>query len=177
MKNPTKAYTCIQSLGSLGITKLLTTPTEAHLTQTTSETKTQSHSSADRIMTHSKIPSHTPSGESTQKNYKKELNGLDNHDGMITHLETNIMECEAKWALGSITMNKGSGGDGIPAELFQIQKDNDVKVLHSIGQQTWKTQQWPRTRKGQFSFQPERRAMPRNAQTTTQLHSFHMTTK
>ena len=110
MKNPTKAYTCIQSLGSLGITKLLTTPTEAHLTQTTSETKTQSHSSADRIMTHSKIPSHTPSGKSTQKNYKKELNGLDNHDGMITHLETNIMECEAKWALGSITMNKGSGG-------------------------------------------------------------------
>ena len=74
-------------------------------------------------------------------------------------------------------MNKGSGGDGIPAELFQIQKDNDVKVLHSIGQQTWKTQQWPRTRKGQFSFQPERREMPRNAQTTTQLHSFHMTTK
>ena len=128
-------------------------------------------------MTHSKIPSHTPSGESTQKNYKKELNGLDNHDGMITHLETNIMECEAKWALGSITMNKGSGGDGIPAELFQIQKDKDVKVLHSIGQQIWKTQQWPRTRKGQFSFQPERREMPRNAQTTTQLHSFHMPTK
>ena len=73
-------------------------------------------------MTHSKIPSHTPSGKSTQKNCKKELNGLDNHDGMITHLEPNIMECEAKWALGSITMNKGSGGDGIPVELISSPK-------------------------------------------------------
>ena len=95
---------------------------------------------------------------------------------MITHLDPNIMECEAKWALGSITMNKGRGGDGIPVELFQILQDNAVKVLHSIGQQIWKTQQWPRTRKGQFSFQPERRAMPRNAHATTQLRSLHMPT-
>ena len=87
------------------------------------------------------------------------------------------MECEVKWALGSINKNKGNGGDGIPVELFQILKDNAVKVLHSIGQQIWKTQQWPRTRKGQFSLQSKRRAMPRNAQTTIQLHSFHMLAK
>ena len=67
----------------------------------------------------------------------------DNHDGVITHLEPDILECEVKWALGSITMNKASGGDGIPVELFQILKDNAVKVLHSICQQIWKTQQWP----------------------------------
>ena len=67
---------------------------------------------------------------------------MDNHDGVVTHLEPDILECEVKWALGSITMNKASGGDGIPAELFQILKD-DVKVLHSICQQIWKTQQWP----------------------------------
>ena len=66
-----------------------------------------------------------------------------NHDRVITHLEPDILECEVKWALGSITMNKASGGDGIPAELFQILKDDAVKVLHSICQQTWKTQQWP----------------------------------
>ena len=67
----------------------------------------------------------------------------DNHNGMITHLEPDILECEVKWALESITMNKASGGDGIPAELFQILKDDAVKVLHSICQQIWKTQQWP----------------------------------
>ena len=74
---------------------------------------------------------------------QKHLNDPDNHDGMITHLEPNILECEVKWALGSITMNKASGGDGIPVELFQILKDEAVKVLHSICQQIWKTQQWP----------------------------------
>ena len=67
----------------------------------------------------------------------------DNHDGVITHLEPDILECEVKWALGSITLNKASGGDGIPVELFQILKDDAVKVLHSIRQQIWKTQQWP----------------------------------
>ena len=75
--------------------------------------------------------------------YKKYLNDPDNHDGVITHLEPDNLECKVKWALGSITMNKASEGDGIPAELFQILKDDAVKVLHSICQQIWKTQQWP----------------------------------
>ena len=96
---------------------------------------------------------------------------------MITHLEPGILECEVKWALGSITMNKASGGDGIPVELFQILKDDAVKVLHSICQQIWKTQQWPQDWKRLvfffFSFQSQRKAMLKNVQTTTQLHSFH----
>ena len=75
--------------------------------------------------------------------YKKDLHNPDNHNGVITHLEPDILECEVKWALGSITMNKASGGDGIPVELFQILKDDAVKVLHSICQQICKTQQWP----------------------------------
>ena len=75
--------------------------------------------------------------------YKKNLNDPDNHDGVITHLEPDILECKVMWALGSITMNKVSGGDGIPVQLFQILKDDAVKVLHSICQQIWKTQQWP----------------------------------
>ena len=79
----------------------------------------------------------------TQELYKKGLNDPDNHDGMVTYLEPDILECEVKWALGSITTNKASVGDGIPAELFQILKDDAVKVLHSICQQIWKTQQWP----------------------------------
>ena len=82
--------------------------------------------------------------EYTEELYKKELHDPDNHEGVITHLEPDILEYEVKWALGSITMNKASGGDGIPVELFQILKDDAVKVLHSIGQQIWKTQQWPR---------------------------------
>ena len=83
-------------------------------------------------------------GKNTQKNYtKKELHDPENHDGMITHLDLYILECEVKWTLGSITMNKASGGDGIPVELFQILKDDAVKGLHSICQQVWKTQQWP----------------------------------
>ena len=72
-----------------------------------------------------------------------DLHDPDDHNGVITHLEPDILECEVKWALGSITTNKASGGDGIPVELFQIPKDDDVKVLHSICQQIWKTQQWP----------------------------------
>ena len=75
--------------------------------------------------------------------YKKDLYDSDNHDGVITHLEPDILECEVKWALGSITVNKASGGDGIPVMLFQMQKDDAVKVLHSISQQIWKSQQWP----------------------------------
>ena len=82
--------------------------------------------------------------EDTEELYKKDLHDPDNHDGVITHLEQDILECEVKWALGSITMNKASGGDGIPVELFQILKDGAVKVLHSIRQQIWKAQQWPR---------------------------------
>ena len=82
--------------------------------------------------------------------YKKDLHNPDNHDGVITHLEPHILECEVKWALGSIPMNKASGVDGIPAELFQILKDDVVKVLHSICQQIWKTQQWPRDWKRSF---------------------------
>ena len=81
--------------------------------------------------------------ENTEKLYKKDLNDPDNHDGVITHLDPDIQECEVKWALGSITTNKASGGDGIPAELFQILEDDAVKVRHSISQQIWKTQQWP----------------------------------
>ena len=81
--------------------------------------------------------------EYTEKLYKKDLHDPDNHDGVITHLEPDILGCEVKWALGSITMNKASGGDGIPVDLFQILKDDAVKVLHSICQQIWKTQQWP----------------------------------
>ena len=75
--------------------------------------------------------------------YKEDLHYPDNHDGVITHLEGDILECEVKWAFGSITMNKASGGDGIPVELFQILKDDAMKGLHSICQQIWKTQQWP----------------------------------
>ena len=111
--------------------------------------------------------------EYTEELYKKELHDPDNHNGVITHLEPDILECEVKWAIGSITMNKASGGDGIPIELFQILKDDAVKVLHSICQQIGKTQQWPQDCKGQFSFQPQRKAMPKNALTTTQLHSSH----
>ena len=81
--------------------------------------------------------------EYTEELYKKDLHDPDNHDGVITHLESDILECEVKWALKSITMNKASEGDGIPAELFQILKEDAMKVLHSICQQIWKTQQWP----------------------------------
>ena len=115
--------------------------------------------------------------EYTEELYKKDLHDPDNHDGVITDLEPDILECEVKWALESITMNKASGGDRIPVELFQILKDDAVKVLHSICQQIWKTQQWPQDWKSQFSFQSQRKAMTKNAQTTAQLHSSHMLVK
>ena len=108
---------------------------------------------------------------------KKDLHDPDNHDGVITNPEPDILECEVKWALESITTNKGSGGDGIPVELFQILKDDAVKVLHSICQHTGQLSSGHRTGKGQFSFQFQRKAMPKNAQTTTQLHSSHMLVK
>ena len=114
--------------------------------------------------------------EYTEELYKKDLHDPDKHDGVITHLDPGILEYEVKRALGSITTNKASGGDRIPVELFQILKDA-VKVLHSICQQIWKTQQWPEDRKGQFSFQSQRKAMPKNAQTTAQLHSSHTLVK
>ena len=81
--------------------------------------------------------------EYTGELYKKDVHDPDNHDGVITHLEPDVLECEVKWALGSIIMNKASGDDGIPVELFEILNDDAVKVLHSICQQIWKTQQWP----------------------------------
>ena len=99
--------------------------------------------------------------EYTEKLYKKDLHDPDNLNGVITHLEPNILECEVKWALESITTNKASGGDGIPVELFQILKDDAVKVLHSICQQIWKIQHGHRTGKDQFSFQPEERQSQR----------------
>ena len=88
--------------------------------------------------------------EYTEELYKKDLHDPDNHDGVITHLEPDILECEVKWALGSITINKASGGGGIPVELFQILKADAVKVVHSICQKIWKTQKWPQDRKRSF---------------------------
>ena len=109
--------------------------------------------------------------EYTEELYKKDLHDPDNHDGVITHthLEPDTLECEVKWALGSITTNKAGGGDGIPVELFKILKDDAVKVLHSICQQICKTQQLPQDWKSSL-FIP----IPKNAQTTAQLYSSHM---
>ena len=101
--------------------------------------------------------------EYTEELHKKGLHDPDNHDGVITHLEPDILECEVKWALESITMNKASGGDEIPVELFQILKDDAVKVLHSYASKFGKPSSGPRTGKGQFSFQTQRKAMPKNA--------------
>ena len=111
--------------------------------------------------------------EYTEELYKKDLNDPDNHDGVVTYLKPNILECEVKWALRNITRNKVSGGDGITAELFQILKDDAVKVLYSIGQQIWKTQQWPQDRKSQFSFQSKRKALPKNVNLL--CHFVHLT--
>ena len=116
--------------------------------------------------------------EYTEELYKKDLHDPNHHNGVITNLEPDILECKVKWASGSITMSKVNGDVGIPNELFQILKDGAVKVLHSTCQQIWKTQQWPQDwKKGQFSFQPRRKAMPKNAHTITQLHSSHMLVK
>ena len=114
--------------------------------------------------------------EYTEELYEKDLHDPDNHDGMITRLEPDILECEIKWALESITTNKASGGDRIPAELFQILEDDAVNVLHSICQQIWKPQQWPQDWK-RWVFIQSQRAMPKSTQTTAQLHSFHMPAK
>ena len=112
--------------------------------------------------------------EYTEELYKKDLHDPYNHDGVITHLEPDILEYEVKWALGSITMNKASGSDGIPAELFQILKDDAVKVLHSMCHKLGKLSNGHKTGKGRFSFQSQKRTVPKNVQTTIQLHSFHM---
>ena len=115
--------------------------------------------------------------EYTEELYKKDLHDSDNHDGMITHLEPDILECEGKWALESITMNKASGGYGIPVELFQILKDDAVKCCTQYASQFGKLSSGHRTGKGQFSFQFQRKAMPKNAQTTAQLYSSHTLVK
>ena len=115
--------------------------------------------------------------EYTEELYKKGHYDLDNHDGVIIHPGPDILECEVKWALESITTKKASGDDGIPDELFQILKDDAVKVLHSICQKFGKLSSGHRTGKGQFSFQSQRKAIPKNAQTTTQLHSSHTIVK
>ena len=99
--------------------------------------------------------------EYTKEPYKKDLHDPDNHHGMITHLEPDILECKVQWALGSITMNKASGGNGIQVELFQTLKDDAVKVLHSICQQIWKTQQWPQLEKVSLHSNPKERQCQR----------------
>ena len=106
--------------------------------------------------------------------YKKGLNDLDNHDDVVTHLEPDIVECEVKWALGSITTNKASGGDGIPAELFNILKDDAVKVPHSICQQIWKTQQRPQDWKRSIFIPIPKKGNAQNVQTTVQVCSSHI---
>ena len=115
--------------------------------------------------------------EYTEQLYRKNLHDPDNYDGVITYLEPDILECEVKWALGSITTIKASGGDGIPVELFQILNDDAVKVLHSICQQIWKTQQWPQDWKRSVFIPVSTRAMPKNVQTTAQFHSSHTLVK
>ena len=112
--------------------------------------------------------------EYTKELYKKDLNDPDNCNGVITHLEPDILKCKVKWALWSITMNKASGGDGIPVELFQILNDDAMKVLHSICQQIWKTQQWPQDWKKSVFIPIPNKAMPKNVQITAQLYSSHM---
>ena len=115
--------------------------------------------------------------EYSEELYKKDLHDPDNHDGVIIHLEPDILECKVKRVLGSITTNKASGGDGIPVELSQILKDDAVKVLHQYASKFGKLSSGHRTGKGQFSFQSQRKVMPKNAQTTAQLHSSHTLVK
>ena len=115
--------------------------------------------------------------EYTEELYKKDLHDPDNHDGVITHLEPDSLECEAKWALRSITTKRASGGEGIPVDLFQILKDDAVKVLHSICRKFGKLSTGHRTGNGQFSVHSQRKAMPKNAQTTEQLYSSHTLAK
>ena len=112
--------------------------------------------------------------EYTEELQKKDLNGLDNHNHMVILDHSLRARHPGVWALGSITMNKASEGNGIPAELFQVLKDDAVKVLHSICQQIWKLSSGHRIGKGQLSFQCQRKITPKNVQITTQLHSFYM---
>ena len=109
--------------------------------------------------------------EYTEELSKKDLQDPDNHDVMITYLEPDILGCDSKWAEGSITTNKASGGDGIPVQLFQILKDHAVKVLHSICQQIWKSHQWPQDWKRTLFIPIPKKGNDKNAQTTTDLHS------
>ena len=115
--------------------------------------------------------------EYTEELYKKDLHDPDNHDGVITHLEPDILECKVKWALESITMNNASGGDGIPVEIFQTPNDDAVKDLHSTCQKIWKTQHWPQDWKRLVFIPVPRKAMPKNVQTTAQLNSSQMLAK
>ena len=114
--------------------------------------------------------------EYTGELHKKELHDPDNH-GVVTHLEPDTLDCKVKWALGSISTNKASGGDGIPVELFQILKHDTVKCCTQYASKFGKLSGGHRTRKGQFSFQSQRKAVPKNAQTTAQLHSSHTLAK
>ena len=109
--------------------------------------------------------------------YKKDLHDPDNHSGVITHLEPDILECKVKWALGSITTNKTSGGGGVPVVLFHILKDDAVKCCTQYASKFGKLNIGHRTGKGLFSIQSQRKTMPKNAQTTTQLHSSHTLVK
>ena len=115
--------------------------------------------------------------EYTEELYKKCFNDLDNHNGVVNHLRLDILECEVKWTLGSITMNKASGADGIPAELFQILKDDAVKVMHSTCQQIWKTQQWARDWKRSVFTPIPKKGNAKNTQTTVQPHLSHTIAK
>ena len=108
---------------------------------------------------------------------KKDLHDPVNHDGGLTHLEPDTLVCKVKWALGSIAKNKASGGDGIPVELFQILNDDAMKVLHSICQQIWKTQQWPQDWKRSVFIPIPKKGNAKSAQTTTQLHTSHTLVK
>ena len=110
-------------------------------------------------------------GNNTLNYTKKELHDPDNHNGVITHLESDILECKVKWALGSITINKASQGEGIPVELFQILKDDGVKCCTQYASKFGQISSGHRTGKGQFLFQSQRKVMPKNSQTTTKLHS------
>ena len=115
--------------------------------------------------------------EYTEELYKKDLNDLDNHDAVITHLEPDILESKVKWALGNITASKASGGDGIPVELLRILKDDAVKCHTQYASKFGKLSSGHRIGKGQFSFQSQRKVMSKNAQTTAQLHSSHKLAK
>ena len=115
--------------------------------------------------------------EYTEELHKKDLHDPDNHSGVITHLKSDILECEVKWALGSMTMEKASRGDGIPVELYQILKDDTVKVLHSICQQIWKIQQWPQDWKRSVFIPIPKKGNAKAYSNTAQLHLSHMLAK